>query len=262
MAQRPGSAALDPKAAVSGIRSCLAKERSAARAAGAQRYLKSNLQFLGVTVPTLRREAKAFSKAHPALDAADLRALAEALWKSDVHELRSFAIGVLEQRVPALSGADLPWLLAFINNADTWAHVDWLAIKVIGAVITREPRLERTLSRWIKHPNFWVRRTALLALHDSLQAGEGNFDCFAKLATALLGDQEFFIRKAIGWVLRATAKRRPELTFEFVQQHAQALSSLSFKEATRNLAPSQQKQLQALRQGTHKPTPRKPAQNR
>jgi 3-methyladenine DNA glycosylase AlkD len=30
----------------------------------------------------------------------------------------------------------------------------------------------------------------------------------------MLGEREFFIRKALGWVLRETAKRRPELVEE------------------------------------------------
>jgi plasmid stability protein len=47
-----------------------------------------------------------------------------------------------------------------------------------------------------------VRRTALLALLLPLRRGAGDF---ARYAEALLEEREFFIRKAIGWVLRETS---------------------------------------------------------
>ena len=37
------------------------------RAEGAKRYLKSDLRFLGVTLPDMRSVAKAFHRAHPDL---------------------------------------------------------------------------------------------------------------------------------------------------------------------------------------------------
>jgi 3-methyladenine DNA glycosylase AlkD len=202
-----------------------------------------------VTQPLLRREARTFARAHPELDGATLRALCEALWATGVHELRSLAIGVLELRPELLRPADAGWLVDLVDQANTWAHVDWLAVKVIGALVAREPALAAKLDRWAKHPNFWVRRTALLALHDPLLAGRGDFDHFARLAAPMLGEKEFFIRKAIGWVLRSTAKRTPARTYAFVQAHGTRMAGLTFKEATRALPAAQQQKLRALREG-------------
>jgi 3-methyladenine DNA glycosylase AlkD len=219
------------------------------RAQQEKRYLKSDLRFLGVTQPILRREARAFVRAHRSVDVATLRALVDRLWSRGVHELRSLAIGVLELRTDLLGATDAAWLIGLCDRANTWAHVDWLAVKVIGALAARERGMARHLDRWAKHRNFWVRRTALLALHDPLLAGGGDFDHFARLAAPMLADKELFIRKAIGWVLRSTARRTPARTYAFVAEHGREMAGLTFKEATRALSAAQQKKLRGLREG-------------
>lgn len=236
------------EATVRALEQRLASHGTQSRAVQSARYLKSELRFLGATVPIVRKEAKSFARSERELDGLTLRALAAALWATDTHELRSLAIGILEQRLDLLRARDATWLIDLVRNADTWAHVDWLAIKVIGPLITADAAAHRKLDVWAKDDNFWVRRTALLAWHDPLIRGEGDFDHFARLAVPMLHDPEFFIRKAIGWVLRSTARKQPQKTIAFVVAHAADLSALSFKEATRNLPPVQQKRLIALRQ--------------
>lgn len=232
---------------VTRLRELLTQHGDATRALGAQRYLKSALTFLGVTVPSVRRMAKDYVREHGALDRRALLELAHALFRTDVHELRSLAIGILELRRSLLTAADGAELIALIRLADTWAHVDWLATKVMGPLLVENAAGRKQLERWVRDESFWVRRTALLCWHDSLLAGAGDFEHFAKLARPLLHEREFFIRKAIGWVLRSTARRTPQHTIAFVREHAAELSALSFKEATRNLPPAQIAKLTALR---------------
>ncbi|HKU42383.1 MAG TPA: DNA alkylation repair protein [Polyangiales bacterium] len=224
----------------------VAAQGTRARAAQERRYLKSDLEFLGAGMPVIRREAKALSRRDPDLSRAGLKALVSALWETRVHELRAIAIGLLEQRTDLLRKADAAFLIGLVRDSKTWAYVDWLATKVLGALLVREPTLQAALVRWAKDPDFWVRRTALLALHDPLLQGRGNFELFARLAVPMLGDKEFFIRKAIGWVLRSTSRRTPELTRAFVAAHARELSGLSFGEAIKHLPANQQQALREL----------------
>ena len=66
--------------------------------------------------------------------------------------------------------------------------------------------LERTLDRWSRDEDFWIRRSAMLALLLPLRDGGGDWARFAGYADRLLEEKEFFIRKAICWVLRETSK--------------------------------------------------------
>jgi 3-methyladenine DNA glycosylase AlkD len=243
------TAAIDPEALVGELRRRVAAQGTAARASQERRYLKSDLEFLGAGMPVIRREAKALARREPQLGRRELKALVSALWATRVHELRSIAIGLLAERAAVLRRSDAAFLVGLVRDSKSWAYVDWLATKVIGTLLAREPTLRAALVRWARDRDFWVRRTALLALHDPLLQGRGDFELFARLAVPMLGEREFFIRKAIGWVLRSTSRRTPELTRAFVQAHARELSGLSFREAIKHLPAKQQQALWKLRGG-------------
>ncbi len=162
--------------------------------------------------------------------------LARALFETRWHEHRAVAIGVLELRVSELGPSALPRLIELVREGAGWAYVDWLATKVIGPILAANPRELRRLELWAADHDFWVRRTALLAMNDALRAGGGDFELFSKLAVPMLGEREFFIRKAIGWVLREVSKKRPALVRDFVERHRHAMSGLTLREATKYLA--------------------------
>jgi 3-methyladenine DNA glycosylase AlkD len=184
---------------------------TAARAKSEKAYLKSDLVFYGTAMPDLRSIAVEYAKAHPDLDRRALKAIARAAWKTDVFELRSVSVALLDRRKALLEDRDLPWLLDLVDGSATWAHVDWIAATIIGDVVGRYPASLRWLPVWAKQKNFWIRRTALLAQLNTLKHGEGDWDLFTDLAAGMLDEKEFFIRKAIGWVLREVSKKRPKL---------------------------------------------------
>jgi 3-methyladenine DNA glycosylase AlkD len=213
------------------------------RAAGTKAYLKSTLVFWGADLPAIRAAISDFCRAHPALTRSDLRAVAASLYAADVHELRAAAIGVLERERATLTDRDLPWLIKLVRRSGTWAYVDWLAPKVIGDVIARYPGAKPVLLRWSDDEDFWVRRAALLAEHDALRRGAGDFALWSRLAEKMLDEREFFIRKAIGWVLREVSKKRPDLTFAFLREHRARVSSLSLQEGAKYLPAVQRRAL-------------------
>jgi 3-methyladenine DNA glycosylase AlkD len=221
----------------------LRRAGSAARARGEKAYLKSELRFWGTGLQPIRAAVREYCDAHPNLARADLRAIAETLYATDVHELRASAIGVLERKCERLADRDLPWVITLVRKSKSWAYVDWLAPKVIGDVIARDPRSRKRLAVWAKDEDFWVRRTALLAEHDALRSGGGDFALWSRLAAPMLDEREFFIRKAIGWVLREVSKKRPELTYEFLKKHRDRVSGLSLKEGAKYLPSTQRKAL-------------------
>ncbi|TME87359.1 MAG: DNA alkylation repair protein [Chloroflexi bacterium] len=172
--------------------------RSPERAAAGKAYLKSDLRFYGTTVPEIRRAANDFAREHRDLSRAELRRIVDELWSTDVYELRSAGIALLSRHADLLEERDLPWLLGFVRRSKTWAHVDWLAADVIGGVVGESRSALRRLPAWARDENFWVRRTALLAQLRQLSHEAGDFALFARLASPMLHEREFFIRKALG----------------------------------------------------------------
>ena len=63
----------------------------------------------------------------------------------------------------------------------------------------------------------------------------------------MLDEREFFIRKAIGWVLRETSKQRPELVYEWLLPRAHRASGVTIREAVKYLSEDQRAGILARR---------------
>ena len=132
------------------------------------------------------------------------------------------------------------------------AYVDWLCSRVIAPIVEREPAQKRVLVRWARDPDFWIRRSALLSLLPALRRGDGDFALFERLAAPMLGETEFFIRKAIGWVLRDVSHRRPGLTAAFARRHAARMSTVTWREAAKYIPAADRAAIEAKRQAAIK----------
>jgi 3-methyladenine DNA glycosylase AlkD len=205
------------------------------RARQEKAYLKSALRFHGVTLPELRRAVREYDRAHPDLVRARLVSIVDALYATDYHDLRSAGIGLLERRTDLLTPRDVRWLVGLVRRSANWAHVDWLAASILGDLFDEHPALLRGLPALGSDPDFWVRRTSLLVQLRPLREGRGDFALFEELAVPMLDEKEFFIRKAIGWVLREVSKKRPRLVRGFVRRHRELMSGLTLREATKYL---------------------------
>ena len=97
------------------------------RAGQAKRYLKSDLAFLGVSVPGIRAAVIEADRSLRGLGRDEALAWARALWREPVHERRTAAIEVLRRHVRDLRAADLALVEAWVHQAHGWAYVDPLA---------------------------------------------------------------------------------------------------------------------------------------
>ncbi|MQA93527.1 MAG: hypothetical protein GEV11_02410 [Streptosporangiales bacterium] len=141
----------------------------AARAVNEKRYLKSDLEFLGVPVPGIRRTVGALHREHPGLTHAGLVAVVTELWSRPVHELRMATVELLTGYRGLLTVADLPLVEGLIRTSGTWAYVDGLAEKVAAGIVRAQPEGLAELDHWARDPDFWVRRAAMLALLPGLK---------------------------------------------------------------------------------------------
>jgi 3-methyladenine DNA glycosylase AlkD len=210
-------------------------------------YLKSALEHYGTPVPRVRVAVTAFRRRTPQPSRSAVRQLVVALWEPPVHERRLAAVEALVAYLPVLEPGDIGLVEDLLRDARTWALVDPLAADVVGGLVERSPELGAVLDRWVSDDDFWIRRAALLALLRPLRAGGGDFERFARYADALLDDRQFFIRKAIGWVLRDTAKRRPDLVYAWVLPRAARASGVTIREAVKPLSAEQRAAVLAAR---------------
>ncbi|GAA2289658.1 DNA alkylation repair protein [Actinomadura luteofluorescens] len=228
------------------------------RAEGEKRYLKSDFVHIGVPVPAVRKVAVAAVRTRPERE--QLVALAGTLWDvtdegRPVHEARMAAIEVLMKRAALLEPRDVGLAERLVRDSASWVYVDQLAEKVVGALVVRHPDLATVLDAWVADPYMWVRRTAMLALLAGVRAGDPDLDRIDRYGDALIGEREFFIRKALGWVLRELSKKDPEWVVAWVEPRVDAISGVTLREALRRLPPEDAARLKAASQ-------RKPAGGR
>ena len=234
-----------PAAIAAAIDFELRRHRNPARAPAEKAYLKSDLEFLGVGLPEMRRIVRAVKQQDGELNRQGLLRLVRVLWKTPLFERRMMVVLLLEAFQPLLQRADISLLERLIRQSKTWAFVDELAIAITGPLVERDPALLRVLDRWATDGDFWVRRSAMLALLRPLRRGRGDFPRFARYADRMLEEREFFIRKSIGWVLRETGKPQPDTVFAWLLPRASRASGITVREAVKYLSPVQRAEVLA-----------------
>lgn len=217
------------------------------RAVQERRYLKSPCTHLGVRVPEVRMVVRNWLREVKSADRVPLThdrlwALTDELWASPVYEMRRCAVELLTIQSVALQPADLPRVRGMIAGTFTWALVDPLSTDVASSIIeSMEPgSVDDVLDQWARDDSFWVRRAALLSQLRMLRSGNGDPRRFFRYADAMLDESEFFIQKAIGWVLRDMSKRRPDVVYQWLHPRAERCSTVTLREAVKYLSASEQ----------------------
>lgn len=214
----------------------LAAHVDVSRAPAMRAYMREQFPFLGVATPQRRAACKELIKAKQS--SAELLANAIALWDMQEREYHYVAIDLLARQWKNLRVEDLPALLELASRKSWWDTVDGLA-GVIGDVVRRacqNPSSQETaltyMDEALHHADFWRRRIAMLhQLGWQLDTDATRLFAYAR---SLAHEEEFFIRKAIGWALRDYAWHAPQAVGEFLQATPE-LSSLTRREAGKHL---------------------------
>jgi 3-methyladenine DNA glycosylase AlkD len=217
------------------------------RAESEKRYLKSDLAFLGATVWQTRDVVKAYATSAD-VGHDDLIDLVVALWEPPIFERRTASTLLLELHPQLVSAGDLLLLERLIRASRTWALVDNLAGSTVATIRAADPSVRPVLDRWAGDDDLWVRRASLLAELRVARRG-GELDPFLERAERMLDEKEFFIRKAVGWVLREAGKRRPDEVAAWLGPRTGRASGVTMREAVRYLpAPEADRLMTAYRE--------------
>lgn len=204
------------------------------RAIGEKAYLKSDLDFTGTLVSQTRAEVKRVA-AELELDHDRLLELAAELWSKPVFERRLAAIMFLQRSPRLISAADLAFLERIARESRTWALLDYLAVDVLGRLVeSNADGVSPVMDAWATDDDLWIRRASLLAELRPIRRG-ADLDRFLRRAEPMLEEREFFIRKAIGWILRETGKRRPEVVAAWLAPRTHRASGVTMREAVKYL---------------------------
>jgi len=208
-----------------------------AKAPGMQAYMKSTMPYYGISSPQVSAICKKVFAQHPFPSCAEWREAIVELWRgARYREERYAAMRLIELKrhrgcvTPEL----VPMLEEMIVTGAWWDYVDEIA-HVVGDLLRTHPKKMRPIMRaWSKDPNLWKRRVSIIC-QISFKRDTDLKLLYANIEPNL-ADRDFFIRKAIGWALRAYAWTDPNEIARFVRAHEAELSGLSRREALKNIS--------------------------
>lgn len=199
-----------------------------------EQYMRNQFTFLGLQASERRALAKKFLNdlTQETWQTGIDWAVIYLLWELPEREFQLTALDYLRRVEKLLVPEDLLHLQQLVLTKSWWDTIDFLA-KNIGSLVQKEPQLLGEMKIWSVAENRWMRRIAIL--HQLRYKEATNTDLLRNIILANIDDEDFFIRKAIGWALREYAKTDEKWVRDFVFSFHNELSTLSYREATKNI---------------------------
>lgn len=218
------------------FRGLMEENENPERAVQEKRYLKSPFKFFGTSVPFTDKVAKDFRKANRDAEREYILELAEKLWASDYHDEKRLGLRILQYYPEYLDFSTMPMLEKMLTASTGWDCVDDISIHLVGTVLEKDKRTYKYLKKWSVSDIFWMRRASLISQLLPLRDGRGDKQLFFTFAEKMITEKEFFIRKAIGWVLREMSKTDPENVVAFLMKVRDKASGLTLREGSKRLS--------------------------
>jgi len=189
------------------IRRELKRRGSPAVARSVQQFFKEPVPAYGWRTAEVRQMAQRLRR-EMAGDAQLLFAVAEKLFAGPTIEEQSLGVILLERAARKFGAREFRRLERWLPRVKNWAACDALCVNLLGVILLRQARRVTRVHRWARSRNFWRRRAAAVSLVPAARRGVHAKEIF-RVATRLLGDEEYMVQKGVGWLLREAAKARP-----------------------------------------------------
>ena len=213
---------------VRGLKAHLRPHADPKQAGPMKRYMRDQFEYLGIKLPVLYQLLRAYRAEQGLPSLTDLDQVVRELWALPQREFQYSATSLLERFEGALPSGFIRTLEYLIVTKSWWDTVDTISANAVGAHFRRYPTVRaRTLVKWRKSGNFWLRRAAILFQLN--YKGDTDFGLMCEIIRENLDSKEFFINKAIGWALRQYTRIDPQSVRRFVAETP--LNPLSAREA-------------------------------
>jgi len=191
--------------------------------------MRNQFDFFGLTA-SKRREIQ---KLHfNSFKIKDLNEFIILLWNLNQRDYQYIAQELLYSNYKKFKVKDIKLFEYMIINKPWWDTIDFLSPKILGKYFKLYPdEIEKNTQKWLASDNIWLKRSTLL--FQLKYKDELNTELLSKIIDSLSNSKEFFINKAIGWILREYGKTNKDWVINFVKKNK--LSNLSNREALKHI---------------------------
>lgn len=212
------------------IEKAFEKEANSQIAYEQSRYMKFHFSFLGLKTPKRKEVSKAFLHKDALPSKNLLTVYVKTLWDKPQREYQYFALALLYKFVAQFEEEDIALLEYLITHKSWWDTIDSISPTLVGAYFKKFPhKREEIIEKWLNSNHLWLQRSCILF---QLKYKETlDVEYLRYIILHLNETKQFFINKAIGWILREYGKTNPAWVINFCENNT--LSNLSKKEALR-----------------------------
>jgi 3-methyladenine DNA glycosylase AlkD len=208
------------------------ENRNEENAESMKKYMKDHFPFLGIKKPQRSELEKQFFQSTGLLKEPFNQEFIRELWAKDEREYQYTGLVYMEKSLKKLEKADLPFMEELITMKSWWDTVDAIAPKPVGEIAKKFPEVvAEPIDGWATHNYLWLRRAALL--FQLKYKGNTNEEKLYQYIHLNADSKEFFIQKAIGWVLREYSKTNSASVKLFIE--GTQLAPLSVREGSKYL---------------------------
>jgi len=195
-----------------------------------KKYMKNKFEFLGIKKPLRDGITKELLKRKNLPKKSELFDTIIELNSFPFREYHQFTLELMKKFVPQFDKSDIEMLEFMIISNSWWDTVDIIATRGVGGYFSKFPEMiEETTNNWMDTNYLWLQRTCLI--FQLFYKEKTDKELLAKFILMKKDDNEFFIRKAIGWALRHYSRTNPKWVVEFTEKAE--LTGLSKREALR-----------------------------
>jgi 3-methyladenine DNA glycosylase AlkD len=219
---------MDTSVYVTNLRNLLENHADPDNAFSMKKYMRDKFEFFGISSPKRKELFRVFLKEHGYPPPDQLEWVCRALYSQPERELHYFAVEIINKQFKNLIEDDVKLLEYMIVTNAWWDTVDFIAAGIAGKFFLKYPGLINLVTRkWMDSGNIWLRRTCIL--FQMKYKNRLDTDLLYSIIDELRTSDEFFIKKAIGWILREYSKVNPDEVKRYTA--SVKLKPLSMREA-------------------------------
>ena len=192
-----------------------------------KKYMRDKFEFYGIKSPERKLIYARFKKENGLIPHDEKGTIIHWCWEAEQREYQMFGMEFMGKSAKK-EAEDIIGLYEYmIVTKSWWDTVDYIASNLVGVYFKKFPeKIAEVTSKWMESENIWLQRTCLLF---QLKYKK-NLDTILLegFISELKYSKEFFIQKAIGWILREYSKTNPGYVVNYIKENQ--IASLSKRE--------------------------------
>ena len=202
-------------------------------AAKQKAYLKNHFEHFGLTTTVRRTITKPFFDKAFLPPKSELKSIVITAWEKPQRDFHHFAQELVFRYKKDFEESDIELMEYMITHKSWWDTVDYIGMHLIKNYFKKFPHKKASyIDKWLATDNLWLQRTTIYCqLKDKTKM---DIELLTKVIITLSPSNEFFIKKAIGTILREYSRIDAKWVVDFINNHE--ISKLSKREGTRLLS--------------------------